>query len=56
MTVGFKELQNLEIAFTVQFGIYSDLVQGNKKEEAVAKRKTRSRMRSRLENNTCIGC
>ena len=51
----YYQLQDLENEYAVRHHIYRDLLTGNETEEGFAKKKTRSRMRTRLKENRCIG-
>ena len=51
----YKAVFEAEVAFAVEFGVYADLITGNKTVLSIAKDKTRNRMRTRLKNNRCIG-
>ena len=44
-----------EVAFALRFAVYRKIVVGNQDEEAQTKKRTRNRMRTRVENNRCIG-
>ena len=44
-----------EVAFALRFAVYKKIVVGNEDEEAETKRRTRSRMRTRIANKSCIG-
>ena len=51
----YKEVEQLENEYAVEAKIYDHLVQYNQRVSALAKSKTRNRMRSRLKTNRCIG-
>ena len=50
-----KAVFEAEVAFALRFAIYREIVVGGQDEEAQAKVRTRNRMRTRVQNNRCVG-
>ena len=50
-----KAVFEAEVAFALRFAIYREIVVGNQEEEAQAKVRTRNRMRTRVQDNRCVG-
>ena len=50
-----REIQEMEVEYAVRFGIYRDLVSGNKTELGIARAKTHNRMQTRKRNLKVIG-
>ena len=51
----YKAVQKAEVKYAVRYGIYNHLLEGQQRVKALAKDKTRSRMRNRFKKNICIG-
>ena len=51
----YKQIEDAEMSYALEYGIYHDIVTGQQTERAIAKQKTRNRMRTRLKNHRCIG-
>ena len=50
-----KAVFEAEVAFALRFAIYREILIGGQDEEAQAKVRTRNRMRTRVQNNRCVG-
>ena len=51
----YKEVEKAEVNYAIRLHMYDDILVGNQTIQSIAKEKTRNRMRTRLQNNVCIG-